>query len=293
MTTIQIDQWWNCYSDQWGDELVPEAFAHPAKIAPGLSKKIYDHAFEMGWLCAGNRVVDPFGGIAGTALQAMIRGLSWVGCELEQRFVDLGSQNIALWCRRYSLWPKLGSAVLLQGDSRNLRSVIGGAADVCVSSPPYEGQELDYGDRPNRAAKIANIPNFKGRTHWQNNDKTITHYGDMGSGDSFWSAAKLIVAQTHSILRPGGHAMWVVKDFVRNKEIVPFCDQWRQLCESCGFVTLHEHHAMLIAEASQIGFDGEHKRRERKSFFRRLAESHGSPRIDYEVVSCMEKPNGR
>jgi len=31
------------------------------------------------------------------------------------------------------------------------------------------------------------------------------------------------------------------------------------------------------------------KRKERKSFFRRLAESKGSPRIDHETVLCMVK----
>lgn len=34
------------------------------------------------------------------------------------------------------------------------------------------------------------------------------------------------------------------------------------------------------------------KRTERKSFFRRLAESKGSPRIDYEEVIWVQKPGG-
>jgi len=105
-------------------------------------------------------------------------------------------------------------------------------------------------------------------------------------------SARVIVEQTYLALRPGGHAMWVVKSFVRNKQIVDFTGQWRQLCETCGFQTLHEHHAMLVAEAEQPDlFGGKPKRRERKSFFRRLAESKGSPRIDYEVVLCQVKPD--
>src|SRR5215471_644274 len=50
--------------------------------------------------------------------------------------------------------------------------------DVLISSPPYIETELDYGDRPNRAAKIKDNPNFKGRTHWLNNDKTCVRYGN-------------------------------------------------------------------------------------------------------------------
>jgi hypothetical protein len=32
--------------------------------------------------------------------------------------------------------------------------------------------------------------------------------------------------------------------------------------------------------------------KERESFFRRLAEKKGSPRIDWESVLCMRKPGG-
>jgi hypothetical protein len=85
----------------------------------------------------------------------------------------------------------------------------------------------------------------------------------------------------------------VVKSFVRNKEIVDFPGQWRQLCEVVGFVTLHEHHALLVRHTgTSMTLEGgtvEHKT-ESKSFFRRLAEKNGSPRIDFEVVLCMEKP---
>lgn len=106
---------------------------------------------------------------------------------------------------------------------------------------------------------------------------------------SFWEAARVIVDQVYQALTPGGHAVWVVKDFVKNKEKVPFCDQWRQLCEAVGFVTMHEHHAMLV-HATQYKLDGGVHRKESKSFFRRVAEGKGSPRVDYEVVFCMEKP---
>ena len=38
------------------------------------------------------------------------------------------------------------------------------------------------------------------------------------------------------------------------------------------------------------GLFGEIKeKKERKSFFRRLAESKGSPAIDYEMILCMER----
>jgi hypothetical protein len=85
----------------------------------------------------------------------------------------------------------------------------------------------------------------------------------------------------------------VVKDFVKKGKIVPFSDQWRQLCEAVGFITLHEHHAELVRHngTSHTLEGGEHKHiKSSKSFFRRVAEAHGSPEINYETVFCMVKP---
>jgi len=81
--------------------------------------------------------LDPFGGIAGFAFHALQHGLTWIGIELEQKFVDLGQQNIALWNARYSRMPRWGTAILLQGDSRRLSEMVREAQAV-ISSPPWE-----------------------------------------------------------------------------------------------------------------------------------------------------------
>ncbi len=119
--------------------------------------------------------------------------------------------------------------------------------------------------------------------------------GQLGieTGDTFWTAARTIVEQTYAVLRPGAHACWVVKSYVKNKAIVPFPEQWQALCEAVGFETVHVHRAWLVEDrGTQFDLEGNGHKREvqRKSFFRRLAEKHGSPRIDFEVVLCMIKP---
>lgn len=133
---LPASEWTGCYDGGWQGEIVAEAFAHPAKVSRALIRRIYAHAFDHGWLRAGDVVVDPFGGICGTALDAMWNGLHWTGCELEQKFVGLGGENIDLWNRRYGLKPGFGSARILQGDSRKLSDVVGGAACV-LGSPPF------------------------------------------------------------------------------------------------------------------------------------------------------------
>jgi DNA modification methylase len=162
------DIWENCYSIPWGKNLVPEAFSHPAKVSFSLAGKIYDHAINMGWVKRGDYVLDPFGGICGFGFHAMCHGLNFLAVELEEKFVSLGQQNIDLWNRQLKGWPNLGTARIVQGDSRNLREVMWNArnlgpsdiaksglrgtlnqADLVVSSPPYH-EGLGHGGTPTR-----------------------------------------------------------------------------------------------------------------------------------------------
>jgi hypothetical protein len=134
--TIHIEKWQGCYDLSWQDNIVPEAFSHPAKFSHGLILRIYEHAKKMGWVKPGDYVLDPFAGVGLGAVNAMGEGLNWIGIELEEKFVKLGEQNIELWQHKLKGWPNLGTARIVQGDSRNLRNVIK-QADIVISSPPF------------------------------------------------------------------------------------------------------------------------------------------------------------
>lgn len=505
--------WRGLYSEGWQNEIVSEAFSHPAKFSRALIRRIYEHALECGWLAEGDAVLDPFAGVALGGLDAMFHGLHWIGVELEEKFVDLGQGydcdgkvasesdgkligakcgfmvdhdphrvegNIELWNRRYNngMLPRWGTAILLQGDSRDLLGVLGGArAKACVSSPPYiqsnignddaenelkrlqkkasagqlKGEHLrlalqgrlspheqaaqaGYGSNPANlgnmregdfAAAVVSSPPFAGGCahtggddpkpeHVEGGELRFVEYGrsagqlgairegdvdavissppagqaqsggtgfwegleqrhgrrfservregsqgyrkdQMGdspgqlaalpegeppqaivssppyegsldhapgnklwdysqgtpgnlkqtaysntddnlgntTGDTFWSAARQIVRQCWLALAPGGVAIFVLKAFVRNKAIVDFPDQWRRMCEACGFETLEWIRAWLVEDrGAQWALDGElvKKRVEWKSFFKRLHEKkYPELSIDYEVVLVMRK----
>ena len=538
----RVDEWKGCYPSSWKGTIIPEAISHPAKFSSRLIRRIYEHMQGEGWVKAGDTVLDPFGGVALGALDAMRLGLRWRGIELEQKFHDLGNGNIFHWNVRFERMPHWsGDAVLLKGDSRKLLEVLGeggaqnsvssppyaetpvsqthmtsnkrgdpdnpnyrpswktkleagfadterpygttdgqlgsmkaGGFDAALSSPPYsearigqesgqgqcgrgdqyggsdgqlgamkgdgfeaavssppfeqrsadggwqmlgkyaeegrltvkqvkgdksksypswgkkrdtsygeadgqmsnmkgtedgfsaaissppfgttvlhdggpvqqQGGELhsDYGategqlanmeegsleeaisGQPSAISAAVSSPPFVGVGVENDGRKEILQKGFNASGaegsrpnqvgdykknsytdsygvtegqlgnettDDFWLAARQIVDQVYQALEPGGKAVWVCKDFVKNKERVPFSNQWRQLCEAVGFVTLHEHHAMLVNHKStSITLEGEHVENKvaSKSFFRRLAEKNGSPKIDWETIWCMEK----
>lgn len=182
------------------------------------------------------------------------------------------------------------SAVYGETDGQ-LGEMSNGSFDLAISSPPY-------GDIAQSGGKKGMVERGIGLT---GGEICFGEYGEEDGqlgrmsvqDDTFWGAAKIIVTNVYDALVPGGHAIWVVKDYVRSRKIIPFCDQWRKLCESCGFTTIHQHRAWMIRNmGQQFTIEGEvvHKKKEYKSFFRKLGETkRGLPPIDYEVVWCMEK----
>lgn len=288
MVDIPRVDWYGCYDGSWQSApLVAEAYSHPAKVSFNLAERIYRHMLAEGWLRPGDAVLDPFGGVGGFGFHAALYGMHWTGVELEEKFVDLGRQNLDLWRSRYAPhFPGYGSARLVQGDSRRLVEVVMGAGGV-VSSPPFENG-VPQQDRA-FSAPHDSTRNLQDATY----GSTPGNIGN-NTGDTFWSAAALIVAQCYDILRPGCYAAWVTGDFVRNKKRVPFGEQWLALCESVGFEPVlwavawkAEQHG----EQLDIFGNGHEHGKTKVSFFRRLANQK-SPEtaIVNEDVIFVRKP---
>lgn len=178
------------------------------------------------------------------------------------------------------------------GQLQNMRE---GDVEAIISSPPYEGTGVSHGLGIDKSAWGTGRDLSTRRITGAGDTNYSSDENNLGNhlGDSFWSASLQIVSQCYALLAPGGVAVWVCKDYVRNKKRVPFSDQWHMLCEKVGFTTLTEVHAWVIEDnGTQLAFgDTEDKRhtKDRKSFFRRLAEKKGSPRIDWETVWIMRK----
>lgn len=153
MTEILWRDHYGLHRTGWGDRLVPEAMAHPAKVRPDLAQKIVSHALSEGWWHRGDTLVDPFMGIGGFGLVAGWNGLRVVGVELEAHFVALVEANIAL---HKPLWGRDGcvAPVVIHGDSRNLRALVG-AAMGSVSSPPYAEQVVRERHADGEFARLA------------------------------------------------------------------------------------------------------------------------------------------
>lgn len=170
------------------------------------------------------------------------------------------------------------------GDNpKNLGNLKSGDVDTVISSPPYAELDLQSGG-------WKGDPNTDPRTKTYNKGNP-ENLGNVPN-ETFWEAAKIILEQCHQVLKPDGIAVFVCKDSIKKKKRVPFSRQWARLCESVGFRQTHWIEASLIEKSNiQHGLEGgRHQQiKQRKSFFRLLAEKRGAPRIDHEDVLIFRK----
>ena len=168
----------------------------------------------------------------------------------------------------------------------NLGNLKSGDVDCVISSPPFE---KTTSDKPSKNIISGGLR--MGKSSMGNGYGESTGQLGQEQGDTFWSAAKTILEQCHQILKPGGHAIWVVKSFVRKGKLVDFPGDWQRLCESVGFKTVCVHHAMLVKEEATESLFGDVllNFKEDKSFFRRLLETKYAYNKYWQTLSKKQK----
>lgn len=191
---------------------------------------------------------------------------SWGGLQ-EEKAVGLGTKKAA----GYGQTPgQIGR--MAEGD-----------VQAIVTSPPYEASinVKKQGQRQPERETVLGRPIAYGSDQ--------DNVGNL-AGETYWSAMRQVYENCFGALPPGGHIILVVKGFVRKGAYVDLPTQTCQLLEAVGFRVIHRHKAWLIAKEAQGRFEGGEDRRAFKSFFRRLQERKGGPRVDFECVVCAEKP---
>jgi DNA modification methylase len=171
-----------------------------------------------------------------------------------------------------------------------------GDVSAVITSPPYSDIAAGAGGLNTKpATKPGQQSGRNASAASQDTDQKYGHTeGQIGqeSKETYWQAMRDVYAQCFLAIKPGGYLAVVVKDYVKDKQIVPLCDDTVKLLEHLGFQLVERVHAMLVKETRHGDlFNGETATtKQRKSFFRRLAEAKGSPKIDYEEVIFCRKP---
>lgn len=188
-STIPTLDWYGCYSEGWKGVIVDDAFTHPAKFGRALIRKIYGHILEQGYIKRGDSIIDPFGGVALGSYEALYQGLNWTGVELEPKFVELGNRNIAKFNKDLGfLYGDLGTAVLLNGDSRNLATIVQ-SAKAAISSPPF-GEASSGGGLANPDSVHQDTGQKFGKNHgYQNQGVTDGNLATLKASELDFQAA--------------------------------------------------------------------------------------------------------
>lgn len=119
----------------------------------------------------------------------------------------------------------------LSNDPRNIDNLEYGQVEAVVTSPPYEGGPFSHagGHGGAYAGGIAQRdPNLKPMTLDSENIGTL-------KGETYLEAMLRVYRECWKVLRAGGRMVIVVKNFIRDKQVVRLDLDTIRLCEATGF----------------------------------------------------------
>jgi DNA modification methylase len=158
----------------------------------------------------GQTVLDPFLGV-GTTLDACAEiGRKGIGFEISPEYHAMAAADLS----------GLPDQRAILGDARNLGEHVAPASvDMVFTSPPYG----------NLLRNVKGSFAYKWREHStiapvSNPGAYSDNPDDIGNlaYDDYLAAITHVMGQTFDALKPGGYAVWVVKDFRAMKEKIPF-----------------------------------------------------------------------
>jgi DNA modification methylase len=216
-------EWTQLSRNVWSDLSSPRDARHLEHGAV-FPVKLADRLIRM-FSGPGDLVCDPFAGVGSTLVAAAAAGRRSIGIELNPRFAALARE----WAGE--------DAGLVVGDARDLAAHVGaGSVQLTVTSPPY----ADFIQRSVRDRE---------RTHKTSrlvarNGSRVRRYSDdprdLGNlpYDEFLQACGAILADLRACTRPGGYAVWIVKDhrLPPERPYVPFHSDLARAGEGAGWL---------------------------------------------------------
>jgi modification methylase len=218
---------------------LPESNRHPGKMLPELACRAIEAYSEPGDL-----VLDPMCGIGTTIAEAIRLDRDAIGVELEPRWADLATANVAH--ARSEGAP--GRARVLRGDARELPRLLASkaarslreppgakvarlpyaTADLVLTSPPY-GCEVGTTDGD---AWHTGRPICPQGTRNYGRDKTnIGH----ARGRAYAEAMLAIYRACAAITKPGGFLVVVTKNTRSGGAMRNLAGETTALCQQAGF----------------------------------------------------------
>jgi DNA modification methylase len=266
---------------------------HPGKMLPELARQLIE-----AYTIPGDWILDPMSGIGTTGVEAAHLGRNYVGIELEDRFVALQQENLALARQQGAT----GKATVLQGDARRLNddtSPLFGKhsvqpIDAIITSPPY-GDRLKPRTSPPSPMMRDLIRRGRMRA-----DVIPAGYGvgsdNLGnlSDAAYLQEMRRVYAGCLAVLKPCGILAVVIRPGRDRQHLRPLHYETARLCTEIGFDWIDERIAVLGRIATSL--DEPPRLFNHALFLKRLAIAHlreaGHPvSLEHaEYVLVFQKP---
>jgi hypothetical protein len=156
----------------------------------------------------GDLVLDPFIGSGTTGAEAILQGRKVVGIELE--FPEIARATLGHFDPSGDSWS------LISGDSEiGLDEVPDGSISLVNFSNPYQGRSESSCEK-----ETALPPGTPIRMKYQHTSST-----QFVRGGEYWRKMAAIQKKSCEKLKPGGHAVFVIKDLIKKFKVVPLHEQ--------------------------------------------------------------------
>ena len=126
--------------------------------------------------------------------------------------------------------PTINCLNIQDGYSESTENIGNLLFDATILSSPYEKTVKDHG-KSDRATKINVEKNNHSSFAYSDDENNIGNQ----KKESYLEAMKLVYEQCYFILKPRGLMILILKNFIRQKKVVPLTDHTINLCESVGF----------------------------------------------------------
>lgn len=262
---------------------------HPATMLPELARALLQR-----YSAPGERILVPTAGIGTELVEACWLGIDGVGIELDAQWLRQARWNLA---HNFALGAP-GKALLVQGDAREIATLVDGRFDGALWSPPYASmlrQHPAARDRKAREARMA-ATGYEIRPVTMGGPRSQTSQGTYGSNhkqshlgymtpEEYRRAVTQIMEQLHQVVKPGGWQAVVVRDIRLDGRPVLLLNWMIEAAEAAGWVYQHRRTALLFR------VDGEGIIHERASWFQRLeSRQTGHPIPVTEDIVVFERP---
>ena len=117
---------------------------------------------------------------------------------------------------------------------QNVANLPKGEIDAIVTSPPYE-LSMEGGSRHHPESEPHyKIVREKRAWNYYSDDKTGSQLGNL-SGETYLSAMLKVYRECRKVLKPNGLMVIIIKNFIRNKQIIRLDLDTIKLCQKAGF----------------------------------------------------------